>query len=584
MDKLNGVCSNLIKSLVIDDHNLTIETLQQILTLLSHESYKVYRFDLSGLTDREDDICRFIKCFLDILPILNVRIMVNKSNGKTQELEEVSIGSLLQKVLAHDYHSMVSKCCKYNEKDDICKNGHDFSAKGMHEFTCDYHTESLATHLVLASIMSGFKALTNKNLSDREVTILQLIALLHDIGKTATVQTLEYKKLVTAFPCHGEVGRLMLLPFFCKEMKEYLSEQEFMAICDTIGRHMCGYNFGKQEGANIYKRDLLSSEDDLVKQYLLNLRYGDHFGKMSIPSLMGDQEEYVTEESFENSLLNTKFDPKMFFEKYGFRNKMVIYLIGTSGAGKGYLAKMIQKSFDKVEHVERDVCIAEAMVGVSERFLGVAYGQLYRIYDLQKELFKTKKSDKKYLDLEQNLIIAQTEWNDENDQKIKIHEVGSPISDPVLATNTIFRNKIEAALNDVSCRIVMIDTMMTLFPNPDQHLPSAIKDCFIVHIHVQNFCLRENGDNIGGTVEQQLAVSGPFAICDPLHPGTKKGNHLKALSSISIDSKTHKTLKIVPECFQTSPFRPHIVTSVVRTLHGQIGYNQALELLRKFIL
>jgi hypothetical protein len=584
---LDDLCHMLIKSLITADISLVADIFKQIITLLDTDPvYKKYRFDLVNFTLEEKTVTKFIRCFLDILPILNVQVILNTSDGKAQNLQPSSIGTCLQNVLLDNYHNVIHKCSKYDDKKGTCKGDHPFIKPKMHQFTCEYHAhDSLATHLVLASIMSGFKAITDPTLTDHDITILQLIALIHDIGKVVTVQAYEYKKLVTAFPFHGEVGRLILLPFYCPEMGKFVSEQEFLAICDTVGRHMCGYH-GEHEGGNIYKRDLLCSESDLVKSYLSNLRYGDHFGKLPSDNKLENQEEFVnSSEPFEKAI-GQKFELNAFFDKYGFtKNKMVIYLLGTSGAGKGYICGMIQNFFHdlKVDHVERDVCMSLALTGLSKRFLGKTYADLYKIYDVSKELFRTKRSDKKkYAELEQKLILTQNSWNDQYEDKVKVHVIGADPIDIASQVNNLLKQKIQEGLDDPKCRIIVIDTMMNMFPGIEQHIPDVVKNCFIVHIHVHNFCRRLDGNNIGGTIDQQLAVCGPFDIMHPLNPGSMR--QLKAMSSVSTDLKSHASLKIVPECFQSSPFRPHLVTNVCRTEHGSIGYTHVLEILRKFIL
>jgi hypothetical protein len=588
MSSLNDLCCTFIKGLLNDDFKLIQDLLRQIIAEISTQPYEKYGFDLSGFSNDEELVTRFIKCFHLPCQIMNVQVLLNQSNGKEQQMIPSSIATCLQIVL-EDCHNKIDPCKQYDKKKDVCRNGNPLinEKKGYHKYICKYHQDdTLAIHLVLASIMSGFRAMTIGK-DDRDVSIAQLIALIHDIGKPYTAQMYDINGfLATGFPMHGSIGNMILLPHFCEEMKQYISKEEWIAICTTIGKHMCGYHRTHTEG-NIYKRELLCCEDELVKDYLSILRYGDKYAKLP-------EESIIKTEKLDEFDIKKPFDTELFFKKYNFTNKLSVFLMGTSGSGKSFLANMIQKHYPEICcHVERDCCMAEVITGSYYRFTGKDYSTLYAIYDCYKKLSKAKKilikakgkgeikAQKEYDGLEQDLIRKQGEWNSLEYDKLSIHTVGSDIPDIGQKVNLLFSEKINQAFKNPTIKIILIDTMATLFPGIERCLPQSLSNSFIVHIHVQNFCSRVDGNNVGGTIADQLKVSGPFKVTEPLPQGSLKSMHLKAMSSVSTDLKSDGDK---PKCLGQSPFRPHMVTNVVRTVNGQFGYEEAIELLKKFLI
>ena len=588
MSLLDTLCSSLIKALITDDLEYLQNLLLKIIEEISTDKYQIYGFTKSGFKNDEELIARFIKCYHLVHQIINVQVLLNQSNGKEQKMVPSSIALCLQHVL-EDCHNKISECKQYDSKKHVCRNGNPIleDKPGYHKYVCTYHQDdTLAIHLVLASIMSGFRAMS-LGLDDKQVSLAQLIALIHDIGKPITAQMYDIKGfLATGFPFHGSIGQMILMPHYCKEMKEYLSKEEYFAICTTVGKHMCGYHRTNTEG-NIYKRELLCCEDDLVKYYLSILRYGDKYGKL--PEL-----NHIQDEELDEFDIKKPFIKNQFLNKYNFE-KLAVFLIGTSGSGKGFMANTIMKSYPNICcHVERDCCIAEIITGTYKRFLGQEYASLYKIYNLSKKLVKAlkifkssrgkaiDKAQQDYTSLEKELILAQEEWNNlfGKEMECSIHVLGSELTNIGQKVDLLFAEKISQAYKDPTIKIILIDTMASLFPGIERCLPQSLSNCFIVHIHVQNYLSREDGHNIGGTVQDQLKVSGPFIVTCPLNPGSMKSTHLKELSSISTDLKSEGS---VPKSLKAGPFRPHLVTCVVRTVNGQFGYEEAINLLEKFL-
>ena len=266
--------------------------------------------------------------------------------------------------------------------------------------------------------------------------------------------------------------------------------------------------------------------------------------------------------------------------------------MGTSGAGKGSVAALLVKQFPGLcVHVERDCCIAEILIGKYKRLRDYEYGLLHAIYTANKEAMKAERDrdkangkaqqnfQKPFNEKEQALIAAQQAWNSYCQDKgldtlCKVHVVGEEIFNIPEAVDTLFKTKIEQAYADNSCKLIIVDTVATLYPGADRMLPECIKNSFIVHVHVQNFCTRGDGENVGGGVDQQLKVCGPFSAVHPFPEGSMI--ILKLLSSVSTDNNTNG---IVPKCLFESAFRPHYVTGVCRTPHGNVGYKEIMEFL-----
>jgi len=606
-NKLNELSRSFIKELSSDPSKIEKLALS-IINLMSHETFAKYRFDLVGFSSHEAIVEKWINCFLPMLPILNVEVELNSSDGKTQKMVTSSIALQMLQVLEHDYHKIVGNCQKYKKKDGICDLGNklinDEDTPNTHLFTCDYHDQdSLATHLVMASVINGFRAMS-LGMSDRMIGICQIVALVHDIGKPLTIQTIELEKnLSIGFPCHGEIGRMILLPHWCSEMAKLLSEDEFMAICDTVGRHMCGYHaIGSSNDKTDYKRDLLSYESPLTKVYLSVLRYADTFASLPTDELHKDPTAFVDSHiSFMTSINFGSENPKMsfpeFLGKYDFARKVILYLSGTSGSGKGWMANSLQKEFPdtKFVHIERDGCLIESLTGKYDRPTGEIYGKLYAIYDAMKTLMSKRRSILKVLrkggkvnsrqqseyDEQEKLVIdRQLGMKDELLPEV-IHKVGADPVDITEKIKDILCEKISNAYVDPTIKVIMIDTMMSLFPSGmERNVPLEIKNAFIIHLHIQNLCPRKNGDNVGGSISEQLEVSGPFGPTQPLHPGSMKGRELRLLSSVSTD---FSVINGVPKCLHHSSTRPNMVLTVVRTPYGNVGYNHAYTCLKKFL-
>uniref|UniRef100_A0A6C0ACE6 Uncharacterized protein n=1 Tax=viral metagenome TaxID=1070528 RepID=A0A6C0ACE6_9ZZZZ len=138
---------------------------------------------------------------------------------------------------------------------------------------CDYHQESLISHLVVA-FMNSMIVVPTSIYSLRRVQFY-LLSLFHDIGKFSCQTT--YPGEILGFPFHGEHGSGTMLGLWSDSLLEFFKNyDEYTMFCRAIGSHMCGYhcvNYSHPD--EIYKLDMISTEKSLVKEYLYWLSYTD---------------------------------------------------------------------------------------------------------------------------------------------------------------------------------------------------------------------------------------------------------------------------------------------------------------------
>ncbi|GAF95092.1 unnamed protein product, partial [marine sediment metagenome] len=276
------------------------------------------------------------------------------------------------------------------------------------------------------------------------------------------------------------------------------------------------------------------------------MRFGDHCA--ALPSdgsdgtddnIQGFEEFMMEQHAFMKQLVGD-YDHKTFLQKYGFisQDKVVMYLIGTSGAGKSYFSRQNCDKFSEgqVAIIGRDECIVEAITGKYERLTGDEYALVYAVYNAKKALYifckkfegkrQTRNMDQQKAKLEQSVAEAEAAVDtvDTSSKAEASDSTESNVSteDIVQKVNTLFCDKIKAALENPTVKLVIIDTMMSLFPSGIQSCVSPISDLlnghFIIHVHVQNYKERLSGENVGGDLAKQLEVAGPFGPTQPLHP------------------------------------------------------------------
>ena len=545
--------------------------------------------------------------------ISNLPVTLFESDGKTQKSKTSSLSALLLKTLNGNYHTVQAPCQDRHPKTGDCKHNTQFvSGTSDHIFSCDFHKyDSVSVHLVLACFHNTLWVIDNMCSDDlvKDLPLLtkaSLLGLYHDIAKPLCVETYEFKEPITGFPAHAEVGCMLFQAHWNPLMNSLISNDDFMAVSTAILRHMCGYH-GSEGTSNRYKRDLLLLEQPQVRDLLIVNRVGDHFGKLVDVS-------DVPNESIEHFLAEQKlFDQRMHplngcpfnltdllkrsKNKEGqiIAKPIVLYLIGTSGAGKSYFASMLEEKFpEQISLISRDVCIATVSCGVQQRLEGLDYQMMYRIYDAGKSLGKTL-GQSKGKNQTQNpnplhpaiiaLITAQTQWNQylvDKDRPFPQIKIYDPLTDPVpelgIDVNKLFETQIQQALS-LQKLFVVIDTFMNCFPMAiESSVPQALSKYFRVHVHVQSY-VECTTTSIAETLADQLKISGSYGLDFPMHPdGFKKGK--KTFASLSAEIGTEGPL---PKSTFKSRFRPHLVAGIcTRTPDGgSIGYTETLNTLKR---
>ena len=544
--------------------------------------------------DHDHKIARLALTIEKIAGISSKKVSIWESDGKTQTKTEQSLADILLKTLSDNFHSTTAKCKHLDSKTGFCKMGNAFTNNETHEheFKCDFHlNDSLSVHLVLACIHNGFWAIESCK-DDRDLLMDCLFGLYHDIGKMLCLETYEFQnKLFTGFPAHAEIGAMIFIALFSTEMEGDISKKDYMLVALAILRHMCGYH-GDQCDANTYKRGLLMAEPKGVRDLLCVNRVGDHFGKLSDYTDEKIDEFLKEQKLFENQMgQEEKFDLSALLKASTSKvgainpNKIAISLIGRSGAGKTHLVDELMQRFPgMIVSVSRDQCIAQVCTGIDERLESPAYPVMYAIYEAGKSVSAfvrklatgknlDKRELKQFADAKTALSKAHTEWNAFIESsgkpypKIDVYEETQELPDISGAVQALYMSRISSALSSDK-PIVIMDTVMNLFPMAiPANVPTALKNCFRMHIHVQSY-LEQTSSSICSTIGAQLQVSGPYGLDTPLHPdGFKKGKKdFSSLSSQLGDSA-------LPE----SVFRPHYVGLVVRTGQGNLGYDELYD-------
>lgn len=647
---LENLATQFYKNLLENNNDAIHSTIFEILRILTTDStFSKYGFTSEhiGMTCTDNTKIALLNAALDkIVQIMSDKyeVQLNESDGKTQRLVSSHLAKMLSKVCDDNYHNIVRPCSEYNEKTKCCKNGNPLingpnGTCNHHLYECDFHIESLALHLILAMIICGFREM-NSTSDVHSIFKIMFTALVHDCAKIECTKTYDLNikgaKKFTGFPAHGEFGAMKLQMHWNPKMEtdNIITWNEYYETIDTVRRHMCGYH-GSYKDGNRYKRRLLALlETENVKKLLTALRIGDHIGalhKDSDPtepnedSESNDPIEYLTNnqnEFMENMRkydgddrqMSVKFDEFCNLNKI-IPGKVVVFMIGTSGAGKGHAASILIDELNnkgiKFGHVDRDSVVAFVLTGTYHRFLGNKYKELYKIYDLMKDLNsaistankanknnkKTEFSDqqmKQFDDIASSIILAIDNWNapfslmeSVNDFRIKNIVKGQFDSyrNIVEEVGQEFSNRIMEYLNNPMYKGVVIDTMMNLFPQAAKACyPKQLSQYFKIHWHVQNYCTRTDGSNVGepNNIEKQLEVSGPFGPNQILHPGGSSNKaDLKMFSSASTDNQSKGN---VPSALGDDSFRPYDVISSMRThVAGSIGYTEAIYRISRLV-
>lgn len=610
---LQSLVSRLLNKLnepIKDEHSLKsdfLEIINNIFNILIKDEFNKYGF--THIVDTSDEVInKLCDAYVTIYKITNNPVERFYSDGKVQNKKIYTIAEYLNKTLTDNFHTVVAPCNSLN-KNGVCMNGLLFinGRNGYHKFVCDHHLhDSLSIHLVLTSLINGLWSIKN-NLDQYTVMKNILFGLLHDIGKLECVRTYEVEnKTMTGFPAHAEFGAMLLMGLTSESIYEYINSKDWFSLIESVLRHMSGYH-GDEDDSNQYKRDLFLAESLAVKRFLSCNRVGDNFGKLPTNEVKNTdithfyQQQKLFDEHIKVDIdTRSTFNLSDFLKKYKINHeKIIVYLIGTSGSGKSFLANKILSTHDATL-VSRDCAIAQVSIGINKRLSHCDYKLMYEIYNTGKALYSVhrnmikqkKKSDNntEYKQALQAHVDAQNKWNthveshthDEHFKypKVKVWSNGDKIRDYSSEVRMTYCSYIMIALRDTN-RILVMDTYMNSFPvAASPNIPQELSHYFRVHIHVQSY-LKRDTSNVGGSVSEQLSISGQWGLDNLIHPdGIKKAKYLKEFASISSDTST---LGLVPKSTFSSNFKPHYVLHVARTQDGNFGYEHVLDTLGMFI-
>ena len=104
-------------------------------------------------------LAKLMECMTVVQKLSNFPVTVWQSDGKAQTPASSSLGSLLNKTLADNYHSVRAACRGFNKTTGKCKYGNQFipgSCDHMYHHVHVYHIfDSVSIHLVLTCIINA---------------------------------------------------------------------------------------------------------------------------------------------------------------------------------------------------------------------------------------------------------------------------------------------------------------------------------------------------------------------------------------------------------------------------------------------
>ncbi len=551
-----------------------------------------------------------------------------ESDGSKQFKTSSSLGQMLFKTLDANYHSVQKRCLNLNKSGDRCTMNNPFVHKTHdHIFKCSpfHEFDSVSIHLVLCCLYNMLWAI-EKNYDESIVIMSSLTGLYHDIGKPLTVEVYEQKRsLVTGFPAHAEIGSMLFLMHWCPEMQTFISKENYMFVCTTILRHMCGYH-RDEDRSNSYKRDLLLLEKPIIRTLLSINRVGDHFGKLCLPGSNESVDHFFHQQHlFENKMNVSKIcseikvldtnndedvnaftnpsvtdpsvtDPSVtdpLVVEIHFNNeslidlqkilksrsniqgkkirhdKICVFVIGTSHIDNSYFVNILQKQLleHKITIVSYDECLLEYLSSSNYQSLRKQLQEdITRIHIIYQDLFHSP--------------------NEKQNDDIIIDPLSINWSEIFKQVSVLYVNKIQQAINDESEFIVM-DSRLNCYPKTmETDLPKDLEQLFRVHVHVQSYLEIKESVTSSNTssIFEQLKVKGPSGLRYPLDPRGfyDCAKNKKAFTSLSSEISTNGHL---PKSTFASKFRPHLVAGIcIRSDSGDHGFNETFECLKTLVL
>lgn len=350
MEIINHATSQLFDSIIEINRGMMTESLITII----------------GYLDR-----RMSKSNLDIITTIGINRMANIFLGLNPLLTSPFRTRIIEKIGSGREGNYVERMCETTFKDIFLthiksQDWHKTMVKNV-SYTCEFHEESLFSHLIMASVCSvWYLLIKNPEQTDNYARFIAALALLHDIGKpctmsTGTISVGENTKRVTKFNSHGLIGGLILQKAYSPDFGFGLEEWDTLCRCTSV--HMCGYHCLDESSPITQSKWLrLSLETPDVKKGLLYLSVGDIIGNIRHDGLAKDQELFESRELFIRNVQTKLSEPSKIFTKLG-TSGLVIVIVGASGAGKSTIGKGLVQYFTNADigttYISRDDIMLE---------------------------------------------------------------------------------------------------------------------------------------------------------------------------------------------------------------------------------
>jgi hypothetical protein len=441
-------------------------------------------------------------------------------------------------------------------------------------FRCDYHNESIKTHLLLAMLYTLFYL--PEIISQKDKFRYILTSLFHDIGKNPSIFLYKPRQNDKpggiGYPTHGLQGALIMAQLWENRLDKYFTKNEWENMCDTMLYHMCSYHHMDDE--NIDKRLTLLKNvcNDDVKKSLFYLSFGDNLGKISTVSKLDkeDLNKVIIERSlaFCNEIQGTKNIEDIIVENSLREKSIFINISGRSGSGKSYTINKLKNillsngvfdndiviiSRDKLlcyivkEHLKEnnDKTIIEENLSNQLNELMIINDELAPENILLNQLSNCILPDK---EIRKNIQIYYDKINKKNKEINKLNSKKSNQNKLLTLNERV--NNLAKKLIDYSAnnnKIIFFDTLALIYSHSmDNMVPNSVKECLKIMIFiVRNELLDQNvADRLGLTINEQLQNHKIKNITNNIFPPTTELN-FNNLSAVN-ELRTYNSLNFNP--------------------------------------
>jgi hypothetical protein len=344
---------------------------------------------IDNLDTLAKEIASALRCANRELYISKVGSFVNALSSNI----EFTISSLARDVLINLYPILTTNFADGKTLGSLLET---ISQNHIHRdgnYKCDFHQESLMTHLLTCALV-----VAEASLEDPICSMVTLAALLHDIGKYAAVEKISREsestgcRRYTAFPLHGELGGLTL-----QGIDLDIPSEMWKNICRVTSIHMnCGYHADKPTDLSEAAIAMLSFEHPDVQKMIAYLSLGDRLGRFAHDGSV-DKSGRAIFNRYISAVTRQSIVPAIFTES---DNPLgtIITLLGPSCAGKTTLSRQLIEYLSplnkRVTVVSRDTIMCMRASSNSKITLeavqqftpvtGKEYAKLYQIYKQKK--------------------------------------------------------------------------------------------------------------------------------------------------------------------------------------------------------